>query len=109
MSVATLANRNVTIQRQTLTVDASGGTSKAWGNVLRAKARIQPLSATEILAHAELESRVSHARYVSGTPDIRPGDRLSGSYDRKTLYVIGVFDPDQAGIFLKVMLEGRDR
>jgi len=109
VSVATLANRSFVVQRATETKDAAGGYSKSWANVLKVRGRLQPLDTRLQVLHQQQETQVTHVLYVAATPDIREQDRLSGSYDGKTLYVIGVMDVDMAGQYLKIELEGRDR
>ena len=114
MSVATLANLAVTVERATVTKDAMGGQIKTWAPVLRTKCRLQPLSASESIRHSKDESVVTHKAYFPGTPNIQPGDRIPITAkpiatETDYLYVTGVRNINYLDQFLTVELEKRDQ
>lgn len=118
MSVATLSNTSVQVQRPTETVDAWGGkTRSAWSTEQTLKMRVQPLSGSEIRLHSREEMRVTHKVYVSGKPDIRDTDRLKptgsvGGTDKwdsnRSLYVQAVRNIDLVNSFLTLECEERE-
>lgn len=110
MSVATLANTKITVQRRTVTKDAGGGITRSWSNHLRIKARVQPLSSSDMIRHSKDDARVTHKVYVPGTPDIRTADRIQTARvpTGHSLYVQGVRNIDLADEFLTIEAEERD-
>lgn len=100
MSVATLANKTVVVERRTYNYDLAGGRTYSWELVATVKARVQPLSSSEALRHSSDDSRVSHKVYVPGNPDITAGDRLI--VDDYVLHVTGVRDIDLVGRFVTI-------
>lgn len=106
MSVASLANRTVVVERYAATQDNWGSPARAFTFHLRSSGRLQPLSGADIIRHSKDEMRVTHKLYVSGTPDIEAGDRLT--VNKKTLYVQTVRNIDEADKFLTIECEERD-
>lgn len=110
MSVATLANTTITIERPANTL-TKGAITQSFAQVLRVRARVQPLSSEDRIKHSREESQVTHKVYVSGTPDIRAGDRIPivRTAGTRYLYIHGARDIDEAGVFLTLECEERDR
>lgn len=110
MSVASLANRTIIVERATVTRDAMGGRTPTWATHLRLPARVQPLSAGEAIRSSREDARVTHRAYVPGTPDITTKDRIrveGSTPSTSALYVQGVRDVDHAGVYLTIDLEER--
>ena len=106
MSVATLANRTVTVYRPTDSVDAIGAPKEVYAFHLRTRGRSQPLSGADAVRLGKPESTVMHKLYIAGTPDIKARDRITiGSL---ILYVVIVRDIDLAGKFTTIECEQRD-
>jgi SPP1 family predicted phage head-tail adaptor len=110
MSVATLSNITLAVQRQTATRDAMGGQTKSWASLVKVQGRVNPLSSSEMIRHSQDDDRITHKVYVAGTPDIRPLDRLSHAKLRagRHLYVKGVREPSLSGNFITIECEERD-
>jgi len=106
MSVASLANRRVTIQRATSSKDAGGGDVKTWADQFRVRLRIQPLSGADRIRHSRPEAAVTHKAYADGSPDIRAGDCFT--VDGHTLYVRLVRDVDRLGRYTILECEQGD-
>ena len=118
MSVATLSNTSVDVERPVEALDAWGGkTRSAWLSVANYMMRVQPLSGREIINNSREEMRVTHMAYVAGKPDIRPGDRLkplgtvagTDKWDSgRSLYVQAVRNVDLLNSFLTIECEERE-
>jgi head-tail adaptor len=110
MSVATLSNRTVSVERATITQDASGGQVKAWAKVGRYKMRLQPRRGDDAIRHGKDESENLWIGYVSGSPDIRAGDRFPNPDDAsRYLYVNSRQDSNMLAHHLRLELEERDQ
>jgi head-tail adaptor len=118
VSVATLSNTEVQVQRPTESVDAWGGkTRSAWTTQQTLRMRVQPLGGDEIRLHGREEMRVTHKVYVTGKPDITDRDRLKptgsvGGTDKwdsaRSLYVRAVRNIDLVNSFLTIECEERE-
>lgn len=106
MSIASLANKQLAIERRTTTQDAWGSPSQSWAMIERVAGRVQPLSGNDAMIHGRPDLRLTHRAYFDGTPDIRSGDRLN--MDGTILYVVGLRNLDQLNRMLVVDLEERD-
>lgn len=108
MSVATLANTMVTVQRRSNSTDASGGVVQTWTAHLNLRARVQPLSAFESARFGSDTETITHKVYFPGVPDIKHSDRLQYT-DRlgrlRTLEIRGVRNTDELDVFTTVEAE----
>lgn len=103
MSVATLANINVTVQRASSARGEWGTLEPVWSTHLRLRMRVQPLSSEEVILYSRDTVTITHKAYVNGTPDITEKDRLKiGSVIYK---IKGVRNIDLADSFLTLELE----
>ncbi len=93
MSVASLANTVVTIQRRSLTLDATGGNVEAWTTLRRLRGRVQPLSGAEQALYSRDQEQVNGKAYFPGVVDITSADRLS--FRGKIASVVNVRNPDE--------------
>lgn len=108
MSVATLADKTVSVERATITRDGQGGRVETWAEVLSVSARIQPLSAGESIRYSREAEIVTHKIYVPLSPDIRHGDRIVfvNVHDvTETYEVKGVRNIDHQDRFLTIEAE----
>ena len=82
MTIATLCNRTVDIERATLTRDAQGGRVETWAVHLPAQPiRIQPRSASErAIGGNPTNEAVTHKGYMPGWRDVKAKDRLTGRH-----------------------------
>ncbi len=101
MSVASLANTSIVVQRPTVAASAAQGETLA--TVFTGKARIQPLSGAEINRYSRDLSSVTAKAYVAGTPDIKADDIMTAGSD--TYLVKAVRDIDLLGRFTTIELE----
>ena len=107
MSVASLANKTLTLERQTQAADGWGSPKDTYTPTSRVTGRLQPVSGDDAMIHGRPDLRITHRFYVSGNPDIRSGDRLDDAGAK--LYVVDLGDHRQAFLrFLRVGLEERD-
>jgi SPP1 family predicted phage head-tail adaptor len=106
MSIASLANRTVTVERATVSSGSFGGVAETWAPVCRVTLRVQPLSGADVIRHSKDDMTVTHKCYTPGTPDIQAGDRFE--IDGKTLLVRAVRNIDQLDKFLTLECEERD-
>lgn len=101
VSVATLSNKTITVTRVTVSSDAAQ--TETTSTVYTGKARVQPLSGQEINLYSRDTASVTAKAYVSGTPDILPGDILTA--DTTTYFVHAVRDIDHLGSFTTIEME----
>jgi SPP1 family predicted phage head-tail adaptor len=106
MSLTSLCDKLVTIERMSETGDAWGGITESYASVGTAKARIYPVSGSDAVIHGRPDMRITHRFYFPGTPDIKADDRLL--YNLRYFYVQVVRNIDEQGKFLTVDCEERD-
>ena len=92
MSLTALLDQSLSIERQTVTLDASGGSVRTFAQIASAiPCMIQPASARVIADYARLEMVVNYSVYTTADLDtlvsggVRLGDRLT---DGTAYYVI---------------------
>ena len=76
MSVASLANTTITVQRATISRDNTGGAVETWAHHLTLKARVQPLSGAESQLYSRETEQVVAKAYIPGAPDVKHSDRV---------------------------------
>jgi len=84
MSLTTLLDRVLTLQRQSVTVDASGGAVRAFSTILsNIPAALQPASASVVADYARLDMLVNYQIYTTADLDtlvsggVQLGDRFT--------------------------------
>jgi head-tail adaptor len=110
VSVATLANSTITVQRPTITPDPVGGRTITWADHLTLKARVQPRGGRETINNAKIDDRTTHFIYIPGAPDVQQKDRITQSKVRtgRSLYILRVENIDLLDHHLRVQAEERD-
>ncbi len=103
MSVASLANKSITVQRSTDTAGAFGGKAESWANHLKLQARVQPISGSENFRYNRDLEAVLVNMYVPGAPDVTHKDRVQ--FRSKTYKIIAVMNTDEVDVFLKIVCE----
>ena len=94
MSIESLADKTVTIQRASMSVTAAGAYEEVFEEPVDWKARIQPLTAAELTKLGREATEVGIKLY--GIPDgIQEPDRIT--YGSRTFRVLGVRDIDEQG------------
>ena len=106
MSLTSLCNKTVTIERMSETADNWGGITEAYASVGTAKARVYPVAGNDAVVHGRPDMRITHRLYFPGTLDIRGDDRLL--YNLRYFYVQLIRNIDEQGRFLTVDCEERD-
>ena len=86
MSVESLMNRKVNIQRRTKTIDGTGTATETWTTIYTdMPCRIQPVGGMVQTLYARQVSQVSHKMfYPAGYPSVAEQDRVidgANSYD----------------------------
>lgn len=90
MSLASLLNTTITLQRKTATKDASLGTGFEWTDVESYCASVQPVSANEAWKLAQRNIFVSHVIYLDQNISATVRDRIS--WDSRLFNIVHVFD-----------------
>ncbi len=99
MSIDSLADKTVTIQRVSMAVSAAGAYEETFTDLLTWKVRIQPLTANELVKLGREATDIGIKLY--GVPaDVQEPDRVT--YGSKTYRVIGVRDIDEQGRLMTV-------
>ena len=94
MSIESLADKTVTIQRASMDLMPSGAYEETFGEPVAWKARIQPLTASELIKLGREATEVGIKLYGI-PPMIQEPDRVI--YGDRTFRVIGVRDIDEQG------------
>ena len=90
MSISSLLNKSITLQRKIATKDASLGTSFEWSDVETYCAAVQPVSASEAWKFAQRGIFVSHVLYLD--QNISPTVRDRISWDSRLFNIVHIFD-----------------
>ena len=80
MSLAALLKSTITLQRSTMTKDASGGASRSWANVAagtNVKADIQPASSSVQFRYQQRSLFVSHTIFLATDIGALETDRIT--------------------------------
>ncbi len=110
MSIATLMNQTVTIERNTPTADRLGGNTESWvSHKASVPIRIQPLSALERQQYDRSLGLVTHRGYMPDFTDITTRDRVTATHPQTgnsvTYLIRGVRMTDQDGRLQVLELE----
>lgn len=92
MSLSSLLNRTITIQRRVITKDSHGGQSRTWDPISGAegiKAAIQPASSSVKSRYAQRLINITHNIYLDRDTGVANGDRVVDSDG--TIYVVRGF------------------
>lgn len=96
MSLKSLMNTSVDVQRPTKTRGTEGGQSASWPTTYAGlRCRIQPLSAREAVLYGRETEQVTHRMYIDASVIIGIQDRVI--YSSRTFFVVGVRDTDEQG------------
>jgi SPP1 family predicted phage head-tail adaptor len=103
VSIETLANQSVEIQRATVTRDAIGGKTETWNTVQTVNARVQPLSGAENVKYGrDVEVRMVKM-YIPSAPTITHANRIRFNSDN--YQVLSVHNIDHLNHHLRVVCE----
>lgn len=94
-----LLNSSVAVWRFTKVPDGMGGYAETWSQVGTVRARLSQPSATERVAAAQSEAKLSHVVYLHSGADVRRGDQLR--MPGRSFDVLAVFEPSAAGTYLR--------
>lgn len=100
MSIKSLYNNTLTIERRTRTSDGQGGFTIDYSSLGTADGRIRPASDREREIAAQEGREITHVLYIDAEEDIARGDRVTTG--DLTVEVLGVREPSLAGHHLEV-------
>ena len=92
---------SVTLQDLTTTTDAYGGRVKTWTDTATVKAKIQPLSGSELYAAMRLDSRITHKVVIRYVPGINPIQRIK--FGDRILNINAVINVEERNRWLEIM------
>ncbi|MBN8531725.1 MAG: phage head closure protein [Alphaproteobacteria bacterium] len=92
----------VTIQQPVETADTAGGVTVSWNDVATVWAEVTPLTGTESVVAAKLQSGVSHRVVVRYRSGVTARHRLS--FGGRVFAVQAVFDVEERGEFLELLV-----
>lgn len=105
-------DKSMTVQRSTVTKDATGGVSNSWANHLTGvSARFQQASADEVVRYGRESTGKSWRIITAGGQDIQAKDRISATFNiggvstTLSLDVLGVSEGQSAGVTMVVIAE----
>lgn len=106
MSLESLLNTTITLQRKSTAVDASLGTGDTWTTVVSVSASIQPISAKEKYSLAQRGVWMTHRIYLATDIEATPRDRILTS-DNKTFNILAYYN--QAGRNRVYMIDAKEQ
>jgi SPP1 family predicted phage head-tail adaptor len=106
MSLSSLCDKTVTIQRISTSTDNWGGVTESYAGAGSAKARVRPVSGNDAIVASKPDLRISHIFYFATNPTVQSGDRFL--YDSRYFYVKNIRDIDEQNRLLTVDCEERD-
>ena len=99
MSLDSLCDKTITVERSSLSVSASGAYEETYGIWKTVKARIQPLKADELVKLGRQVTDVGIRLYCVPC-GIKEPDRIE--FGKRTFEVLGVRDIDEQGKLMTV-------
>jgi len=102
MSIASLMNTTITIQRKTAGVDdgMGGRCGITWSDWFTVPARVQPLRGEELLTYRQLGSRVENRIYIEYTPSDITSGRCRIKHGVRYYDIERVSNVDEANVYL---------
>lgn len=93
----------ITIEQPTRTTDNQGGATIAWSTFSQVWARIEPLSASQVLFSQSLQHRITHRVTIRELSGVTTAMRIT--YGSRTFQIHGIRDLEEKNRFVEIAAE----